>query len=39
MECVTAIWESHNRGDSEVNGCDHRFLVNNADLLIGWINN
>lgn len=27
------------RKGSAVNGCDQSFLVNNAALLIGWINN
>lgn len=39
MGCVSAAWESHNEASSTVNGCDHSFLVNNAALLIGWINN
>lgn len=37
--CERRLGEATMRRGSGVNGCDHSFLVNNAALLIGWINN
>lgn len=45
-QCIGGLWavrvphgKATMRQGSAVNGCDHSFLVNNAALLIGWINN